>query len=260
MENRILENDLRLPALYLINLYNGKISTTELSQKLREILKPSGDDLVILKNRNDDHFSQIVRNLTGSERPFVKNGFIQRDIKSGSPLFITKKGKQYLKNHNLELKYLLTNDFEYKDIKESLKIIENNNIKLQTFDENIIITEGLKKYTSVAVYERSKKLRDVALEKFSINGRISCDCCKFNFEDFYGSELGKGFIEMHHTKPIFKYKVEDIQTTIDKAINNLMPVCSNCHRMIHRNKNQQIEIQVLIENIKNNGIYIGFNQ
>lgn len=255
MAERIYENDLRLPALYLISVKNGNINTTELSLMLREILKPSGEDLEQLANRNDDYFSQIVRNLTAKTRPFVKNGFIDRDSKSGSNLFITDKGKQYLSEHKFELKYLLTNDFEYTDIKDNLKKIETSERKIQTFDENIIISEGVKKIAEVAVYERSKKLRDYAIQYFTKDGRISCDCCSFNFGDFYGQEIGKGFIEIHHTKPIFTYEDEDLNNTLEKAVTNLTPVCSNCHRMIHRNWKKPIEIQVLIDNINANGLF-----
>jgi predicted HNH restriction endonuclease len=258
MSERIYEIDLRLPALYLISLKNGNINTTELSEMLREILKPSGEDLEILAGRNDDYFSQIVRNLTAKTRPFVKNGFIEREAKAGSGLYITDKGRQYLYEHRLELKYLLTNDFEYTDIKENLKKIETGERKIQTFDENIIISEGVKKYAEVAVYERSKKLRDFAIANFTKDGRISCQCCTFNFEDFYGAEIGKGFIEIHHTKPIFKYLDEDIENTLEHAVKNLAPVCSNCHRMIHRNWSKPLEIQDLISSVNQYGVFRRF--
>lgn len=255
MDERIYENDLQLPALYLISLKNGNINTTELSLMLREILKPTGADLEILAGRKDDYFSQIVRNLTAKTRPFVKNGFIERDSKSGSPLFITNKGRQHLSNHKFELKYLLTNDFQYTDIKENLKKIETDKRKIQTFDENIIISEGVKKLVEVAVYERSTTLRNFAIQYFTKDDKISCSCCTFNFGDFYGDAIGKGFIEIHHTKPIFKYEDDDIKNTLEQAVKNLTPVCSNCHRMIHRNWKKPIEIQVLIDNINANGIF-----
>ena len=202
MSNRIYESDLKLPALFLINLKNGELKTSELSNLLRDILKPSGEDLTILANRNDDHFSQIVRNLTASKRPFVKNGFIERDAKPGSPLFITAKGKQYLKSREAELRYLLTNDFQYSDIKEHLKEMEKGERKKLTFDENIIIREGVKRLAKNKVYERSVKLRNYAIEHFTKKGHIACNCCSFDFENFYGNH-GRGFIEMHHVKPIF---------------------------------------------------------
>lgn len=184
----------------------------------------------------------------------MKNGFIERESKARSPLFITDKGKQYLKNHRAELRYLLTNDFDYSDIKENLKEIEKGERKRLTFDENIIIQEGVKKVAKVKVYERSTKLRNYAIEHFTKNGHIACNCCTFDFENFYG-EHGKGFIEIHHTKPIFQYEDDDIENTLENAVKNLTPVCSNCHRMIHRNWSKPLEIQYLIEKIGKNGLY-----
>ena len=42
---------------------NPGITTSELIAEARCIMKPSGEDLEILANRNDDKFSQKVRNL-----------------------------------------------------------------------------------------------------------------------------------------------------------------------------------------------------
>ena len=256
MENRILESDLRLPALFLIQLHNGEITTSELSESLRNILNLSSADLEILNNRTDDYFSQIVRNLTGTVRPFVKNGFIIRNSARNSPLTIGEKGITYL-NENYEiLQYLLVNNFKFQDLATSLRRIENNQRKkVEIFDENILINEGAKKLKEVSVYERSSKLRNFAINYFSKNNKIYCNCCDFNFEDFYGDSIGKGFIEIHHTKPIFKYEDEDLENTLTNAIKNLTPVCSNCHRMIHRNWNKPLEIQMLIENINTHGIF-----
>ena len=64
MEERIWEKDLLLPALKIINdAWNDWISTTELSNNLRDLLNPSGEDLQRLSWRRDDKFSQKVRNL-----------------------------------------------------------------------------------------------------------------------------------------------------------------------------------------------------
>jgi 5-methylcytosine-specific restriction enzyme A len=258
MENRILESDLRLPALYIIKSLGG-ITTSDLSIKLRELLNPTGADLEILQNRNDDHFSQIVRNLTASARTFVKDGYIQREESKNSILKITQKGENYLCENNEMLEYLLKNEFDYEDIKDTLKNVEQNkNIKkIELFEEDILISEGVKKIKQVAIYERSKKLRDYAIKYYTIDGKINCKCCNFDFNAFYG-ELGNGFIEIHHTKPIFKYEDDDLQNTLENAVENLIPLCSNCHRMVHRSKKSTIEVQQLIniiaENRSNNPI------
>lgn len=42
---------------------NPGIRTSSLIDEVRSIMKPSGEDLEILDNRNDDKFSQKVRNI-----------------------------------------------------------------------------------------------------------------------------------------------------------------------------------------------------
>mgnify|MGYP006934546664 FL=1 len=42
---------------------NPGIRTSELIDEARRIMKPSGEDKEILDNRNDDKFSQKVRNI-----------------------------------------------------------------------------------------------------------------------------------------------------------------------------------------------------
>jgi predicted HNH restriction endonuclease len=259
MAIRISETELILPSLYLAKLNGGFITTSDLIIKLRAIMKPTGEDVEILQGRNDDKFSQKVRNLI-AHRTFERFGYANYD-KSERGIYITNDGKLHLKQNHEIVKYLLINDFDYIDIKENLKKVEANNNKrtILTFDENIIINEGNKKIAQVSVYERSSTLRNYAIQHFTIDDKISCKCCEFNFQDFYGEEIGKGFIEIHHTKPIFKYDDEDIERTLKSALNNLTPVCSNCHRMIHRNWSKPLEIQHLIQNVNINGIFSRFN-
>ncbi|MBR3918614.1 MAG: HNH endonuclease [Clostridia bacterium] len=64
--------------------------------------------------------------------------------------------------------------------------------------------------------------------------------CGFDFEKTYG-DLGKDFIEVHHTKPLFSLEEEvKINPRTD-----LVCVCSNCHRMIHRKRDSIISIDEL---------------
>lgn len=257
MAKRISETELILPSLYLMSLSGGQITTSELIQKLRDIMKPAGEDLQILSGRSDDKFSQKVRNLK-AHNTFERFGYAQY---KGGPrdgyVEITNNGKQHLEQNKDILKYLLINDFTYLDLTENLRQVEQNQNKkkIEVFDENVIIQEGTKRLAEVAVYERSSTLRNYAIKFFTKDDRISCQCCTFNFSDFYGDTIGKGFIEIHHTKPIFKYEDDDIENTLKQAVTNLTPVCSNCHRMIHRNWKKPIEIQMLIDNINANGIF-----
>lgn len=82
--------------------------------------------------------------------------------------------------------------------------------------------EGKKHSSFTYRYERDKKLREAALKEFG----YTCRVCGLNFETIYG-DIGKNFIEVHHTVPISFGERES-------NYKNLQPLCSNCHRMIHR--------------------------
>lgn len=58
---------------------------------------------------------------------------------------------------------------------------------------------------------------------------LRCSICSFSFKEKYGAVLGEGFIEAHHKVPISQLKEET-----EVFPEDLVPVCSNCHRMIHR--------------------------
>lgn len=70
---------------------------------------------------------------------------------------------------------------------------------------------------------RNAKLRDVR----SRGGGLTCEVCGFDFASFYGAR-GDGYIEVHHVVPLY---VIGPSTT---ELNDLSLVCSNCHRMCHR--------------------------
>ena len=102
--------------------------------------------------------------------------------------------------------------------------------KIEDFEPKL--EGGLKKYFGKR-YERDPENRKKAIE---IHG-TTCAVCRFDFERVYGNR-GKGFIEVHHTEPLGSLSEE-------KIINpqtDLVPVCSNCHRMIHRRKDHVLSI------------------
>ncbi len=251
MLERIKESELVLPALFCLSLAPDRsLTTTELITQLRNIMKPTGEDIEILEGRFDDKFSQKVRNLK-SHHSLTNLGYAS-DFKNGFKL--SKRGEYFLNNSSELTFYLLTNDFKYSDIKESFSDrITNRKRRPQVFDENAFINEGMKRLVSVQVYNRSNQLREYAVSYFEVNGKIYCSACNFNFEDFYGSKLGKSFIEIHHLKPVYAYDEEDINRKIEVAVKNVIPVCSNCHRIIHRNRKQFLSIPTLQSAIKNNG-------
>lgn len=106
-----------------------------------------------------------------------------------------------------------------------------------------VISEGTKSKIYTTKYERNNKNRELAIK---FHG-CYCHACGFNFEKQYG-DLGKGFIEVHHIKPLYSLK-EAIEVDPKK---DLIPLCPNCHRMIHRNKSNMMTVDELIKRMKNN--------
>jgi hypothetical protein len=60
---------------------------------------------------------------------------------------------------------------------------------------------------------------------------FACAICAFNFEAEYG-DIGSGFIECHHTRPVSEMNPDGDTTSVDE----LIAVCPNCHRMLHSQK------------------------
>ena len=245
---RITEPDLILPALYIIEMHSG-ITTSELIQELRYIFNPSGEDAEILQGRNDDKFSQIVRNLVSHHTLDQRLMYTILDTTESSSAChtLTNEGATYLKDNISALESLLSNDFNYETTLEGIGVINTSQAsgeKIIVYDENILITEGKKKTIISQVYERSHLLREKAIEYYSRDGKIVCLVCGFDFFETYG-ELGKGFIEIHHQKPIYQHEGTDITKFLNEAVKDLSPLCSNCHRIIHRKRGQTLSVQEL---------------
>ena len=247
---RISEKDLVLPALYVIKNHD-KATTSVLIKELTEAFKPTGEDAEILAGRTDTKFSQKVRNLVSHDTLDKRLGYT---IYSDGFHKVSESGEAFLREHIDAVKYLFENDFEYEDVAQGAMKIENASAKKQkliVYDENIVITEGRKRTKSATIYVRSKKLREKAIEKFSSRGVIICQVCDFDFQKVYG-ELGKGYIEIHHLKPIFKYEKDDFSKFLNEALKSLSPLCSNCHRMVHRNRKTIIRPSELREIVRKN--------
>ena len=85
--------------------------------------------------------------------------------------------------------------------------------------------EGATKSVSVNIYERNAEAR----AKSILHHGYKCIVCSFDFEKVYGS-IGEKYIHIHHVIPLAEIKKE---YEID-PIKDLVPVCPNCHAIIHR--------------------------
>lgn len=104
-----------------------------------------------------------------------------------------------------------------------------------------LLPEGAKTTISVNKYERNPQARKKCIENYG----TKCQICGFCFKEKYGS-IGEDFIEVHHKKPISEIGESYVVNPVD----DLSPVCSNCHSMLHRKRGQTIDVEELKEFIR----------
>lgn len=96
------------------------------------------------------------------------------------------------------------------------------NVESKTFPE------GAKQTVQVNRYERNPEARAKCIEFH----KARCKVCEMSFDETYGM-FAKDFIHVHHIKPLSEINEE---YEVD-PINDLIPVCPNCHAMLHRQEN-----------------------
>ena len=103
-------------------------------------------------------------------------------------------------------------------------------------------TEGERKHITkeTEVIYRNPALRQQCIDKYG----YQCQCCGMDFAEMYGEELGAKFIEVHHLKPISTFETDGVP---ENFLENLVPLCSNCHSMIHHFKDTEHTLRNLRE-------------
>lgn len=136
----------------------------------------------------------------------------------------------------LESKY-----FPHPTLPKSKKTSGKTKAETKTPDERVM-TEGEKKHLEYEQTHRNPQLRKTCIDKYG----YQCQCCGLDFVKAYGEELGSRFIEVHHLKQISSFEGEH---EVD-PLTDLVPLCSNCHSMIHHGKNGPLTLQELREAYK----------
>lgn len=106
-------------------------------------------------------------------------------------------------------------------------------------------TEGERKHITkeMEVIRRNPQLRQQCISRYG----YQCQCCGMNFAEIYGKALGANFIEVHHLKPISTFETDGIP---EDFVENLVPLCSNCHSMIHHIEQSEHPLRELREAYK----------
>ncbi|MBP7527189.1 MAG: HNH endonuclease [Syntrophorhabdaceae bacterium] len=119
--------------------------------------------------------------------------------------------------------------------KSFLKVTDPE-LKLLTYSEGKIHD------LTLTIYERNRLARRACIAHYG----YVCSICNFDFYNTYG-EIGKGYIHVHHKVPLAmikdNYRVDPIK--------DLVPVCPNCHAMLHANQKEMISVENLKEILTN---------
>lgn len=182
-------------------------------------------DLIEAKGKYDkDFFLEEVRKIVSLEN---KEKTISENPINSSPSIEKISSIKHSENAGI-VEAISLNDSDFSSIEEIL--------------DSTPIYEGAKKTIIIDAYERNPKARKKCIEHYG----TKCFVCSFDFNKFYGEEVAQNYIHVHHLTPIHEigeeYEVNPIE--------DLRPVCPNCHAMIHR-KNPPYTIEEIKEFIQN---------
>lgn len=128
-------------------------------------------------------------------------------------------------------------DFEFSYFETELSAWKNNpSRRIRPFphsEQELVLNtdlpdefylEGAQKQILTNRYERNPKVRARCI---AVHGS-ACVVCGFDFGLVFGEEFS-GKIEVHHKKPISEIG----ESYVVDPVNDLVPVCPNCHMMLH---------------------------
>lgn len=145
--------------------------------------------------------------------------------------------KLYSPQSSEELGYFFWGDEKIQNQENNSRIIKLDNIQdivdsyvgknyyiREKINKESEYYEGEEKSIKINTYERDPEAREKCIELFG----AKCIICGFDFSEMYG-EIGQGYIHVHHIIPLSEigktYKVN--------PVTDLIPICPNCHAMIH---------------------------
>ncbi|GGH18138.1 HNH endonuclease [Sphingobacterium alkalisoli] len=198
----------------------------ELSDTLNK-LPIHGDKEEYEKFRNPNGVGLKLSNFLALDDTYKGKGMVATS-KLDKEVFSDFKNKRELL---AQLAQAIRSTAEYPEIKDQILTAKED-----LEDEGYERQEGSILYRYHLSRERNptlvKKKKEQSLKKY---GKLECELCSFDFFKVYG-EKGYGFIECHHRKPLHLL-TKNTSTRLD----DLMLVCANCHRMLHRGWNEQIQ-------------------
>ncbi len=197
--------------------------------KFSKLLSPNADD--IIKCCEDVGLIQFMSKHTNMQISSLY------DIKNHK---LCEEARNILQNDGT-LKY---NNLYSQTLKHYAAFLESPkfNPKKEVRETKLVIkelTEGGKTHTEYERRYRNPELRRKCIAEY---GWV-CQVCGFDFSKAYGEDLGANFIEVHHLEPISNYDKEHKVNPLQ----DLVPLCSNCHSMIHHGKDGPLTLKQMRE-------------
>jgi predicted HNH restriction endonuclease len=193
----------------LVYTFNRKINNYEISVSVDSIKRK----YITRQNNIDTKADEIINTITR-----ITNDDIPTD-RTSKP----RKVLNWILSGN-DYSWAIETKIEHQVPQEFIKAFKEA-------DEDERFPEGKEKYRIHKSKERNQKL--IALKKhkaFLQNPNLPCEICGFSFKVRYG-EIGDKFIEAHHILPI-----SELTEEIENNLNDLILVCANCHKMIHKRR------------------------
>ena len=159
------------------------------------------------------------------------NGFAPykdlRNYKNTMFQFVQQHCEGYRK-FNGDIRFVKDRGTRFRLVPPSHAVAEHHrlppeNIHPETVPEGKEYITGAVRQVLINAYERDLGARTKCIQHYG----TLCAVCGVNFEERYGP-IGKGFIHVHHRKPLATREVYSLD-----PINDLIPVCPNCHSMLH---------------------------
>jgi len=228
------ETDGAREGVYIVYLFSKDIKNLYLTLN-------QGVDRICTKYGKREGVNRLKTKALSIRTNFKLNDFNLEDFKKDDNIKISNHGfgATYEKSTIFYKKYKANNLPSNKILEDDLKrlanfynhyLIEENVLTANTDFEEMgrMVEEGKRKLKQHYVRERNSKIiklaKKRALEKY---GELRCKVCGFSFSEHY-EEMGKNFIEAHHTKPI-----SQMLSGEKTSLKDIILLCSNCHRMIH---------------------------
>ena len=217
-------------------MYQFKVVGHASNYQLPEIDKSYWKDQALLGAYKGDYF--IIQGLKKVDKPTLSRRFlIEQGLITSRDTLQSHKTDKFVKSKSVEKvvahqKLLAFIADQFTSEVKSFDYPDEANL------ENSFFPEGAKQTVLVNRYERNPEARAKCIE---IHG-ARCKICEMSFAETYGT-FAKDFIHVHHITSLSE--ISDNYEVNPET--DLIPVCPNCHAMLHKQENG---IPMTVERLK----------